>query len=54
MIEVHHYHHRPPTAKTVREMELEELLKQCRPYLFKIEMSPSTSKTLRDLIDKID
>ena len=40
----------PPTAKTVRECQLENLLRETLPYLQAVESSPSTSVVLRALI----
>lgn len=45
--------HPPPTAKTVREVQLENLLRETLPYLKAVELSPSTSVVLRALIADI-
>lgn len=47
------YQFKPPVAKTVREMQLENLLKECLPYIVREELSTRTSATLRSLIDDI-
>lgn len=46
-------HHPPPTAKTVREVHMEALLRETLPYLQKIEYTPWTSSVLRALIADI-
>lgn len=43
----------PPTAKTVREVHLENLMRETLPYLKAVELSPSTSVVLRALIADI-
>lgn len=44
---------KPPTAKTVRELNMARLLREALPYLAREELSTRTSPVLRDLIKEI-
>ena len=43
----------PPTAKTVREVRLEKLLKECIPHILREELSTRTSPKLRSLLERM-
>lgn len=47
------FHMKPPTAKTVREIRLESLLRETIPYLQREELGTRTSIVLRALIEEI-
>ena len=42
-----------PTAKTVREVRLEGLVKECIPHILREELSTRTSPKLRSLLERM-